>query len=536
MNKAIRRIFENEAVLRASAFFQRAVKSYSLLVALALLIGIGLRIWDFGTLPPGLDQDEASIAVEANSLFYYGIDRNGVSYPVHFIAWGSGQNALYAYLLIPLVPFGLTPFLIRLPMLISGILTLLIVFGIARRIFSPPVALLALFLMAVSPWHIGMSRWALESNLFPFLFALAFLCLLQTEKRAAWFPAAMALFGLSMYAYGTAYFIVPLFVFFAAGFLLRKPPASRKIIFAGLGVFFLVSLPILLFILVNAFSLEEIRIGSITIPRMISDPRILEMTGILGGSLKGYYSNLLTTAKILFLQTDDLSYNIIPPFGYLFPGAVLFSLLGAGLLAEKIVRENTFGAWAAGVWLALSLALGMIIPPAAHRINIIFIPLIICAAAALDWILRDKRILLVPAALGIFAYTVLFWREYTSAEYRAEIGWGFNSGFIPAAESVLPYPDAPVCISNQMDFTYIYVQLVDRKNPAEQLAGIRYLDPIAKFRVVEKMGRYSFGIENCALDANTIYILKTDQTLPLDPSLFRMETYEYYVVYVPKDF
>jgi hypothetical protein len=536
MRTLLRAMKANPTVKRLSDFAERRIDVYVWLVVLALLIGVGLRIWNFGDLPPGLEQDEASIAVEAASLYYYGMDRNGISFPVHFIAWGSGQNALYGYLLLPLVPLGLTATVIRLPMLISGILTLLIVFGITRKIFSPSIALLSIFLLAISPWHIAISRWALESNLFPFMFSLSFLCLLYIDRAAYWFPVSMALLGVSMYAYGTAYFIIPLFIFFCAAFLLWKPIISKKTLAFGLGVFFVVSLPILLFILINAFRWNEIHIGAVTIPRVISDPRIIEMTGFLSGGKKWYYYDLLTTAKILFLHTDGILNNFIPPFGYLFPGAILFSLIGAGLILERFRKQKAFGTWAFGIWLALAFVLGLTIPPAVHRINIIFIPLIVCAAAALDWILRDKRILILPAVLGIFSYTVLFWREYTSADYRSQVGDGFNAGMVEAVQSVLKYPDAPVCITNEMNFPYVYVQLVDRKNPLEYLASIRYTDPIAKYRIVEKMGRYSFGIQNCALNTGTIYILKYDQTLPLDASLFNVETIEKYVVYIPKDF
>jgi hypothetical protein len=178
----------------------------------------------------------------------------------------------------------------------------------------------------------------------------------------------------------------------------------------------------------------------------------------------------------------------------------------------------------------------MTIPSAMHRINIIFIPLIVCAAVTLDWILRDKRILILPAVAGLFSYTVLFWREYNSSEYHDQVGYGFNAGMVEAVQSVMKYPDAPVCITNEMNFPYVYVQLVDRKNPMEYLSTIRYTDPIAKYRVAEKMGRYSFGIQNCTLDTNTIYILKNDQTLPLEASLFNTEAYDFYVVDIPKNF
>src|SRR5271157_1877248 len=144
---------------------------------LILAFGIFARVWGFGKLPPGLNADEASIGVDAFSLLHYGIDRNGISFPVNFISWGSGQNALYGYLLIPFIAMGgLTPFIVRLPMLITGILTLPLVFFVAKRMLGNRYGLVAMFLVSISPWHIILSRWGLESNLLPFTFLLGFAC------------------------------------------------------------------------------------------------------------------------------------------------------------------------------------------------------------------------------------------------------------------------------------------------------------------------------------------------------------------------
>ena len=101
----------------------------NLLFLLVLLVGVIARLWEFGSLPPGLNPDEASIGVEAYYLFQYGVDRNGMSYPVHLISWGSGQNSLYAYLILPLVALkGIKVMPIRLPMLIAGILSILLIY------------------------------------------------------------------------------------------------------------------------------------------------------------------------------------------------------------------------------------------------------------------------------------------------------------------------------------------------------------------------------------------------------------------------
>ncbi len=247
-----------------------------------------------------------------------------------------------------------------------------------------------------------------------------------------------------------------------------------------------------------------------------------------------YYYNLLTTAKILFLHTDGLTYNSIPPYGFLFPGAIVCALAGAFLVAEKIIKQKIFGIWAFGAWLILAFFLGIIQPSDVNRINILFIPLILCVAVILDWLIRDKKFLVIPIALGLGAYTVLFWRDYTGSDYRGEVGWGFNDGLIPALQSVKQYPDLPVCVTNEMDMPYIYVQLVDFRNPKEYLSSIQWENPIAKYRYAIKMDRYSFGIQNCNLTPNTIYILKNDQTLPIDASSFTTRTFVDYVVYYPK--
>ena len=83
-----------------------------LVFALSLLfLGAALRLLGLGFFPPGLNQDEASTGCDAWGLLVSGMDRNGDGWPVLFTSWGSGQNALYAYVLLPLMallPTGLT--------------------------------------------------------------------------------------------------------------------------------------------------------------------------------------------------------------------------------------------------------------------------------------------------------------------------------------------------------------------------------------------------------------------------------------------
>ena len=72
------------------------------------MIDLPLRFVALGTVPGGINSDEASSGVEALSILRTGADLWGNHLPVWFPAWGSGMNALYTYLAVPAIwLFGL---------------------------------------------------------------------------------------------------------------------------------------------------------------------------------------------------------------------------------------------------------------------------------------------------------------------------------------------------------------------------------------------------------------------------------------------
>lgn len=136
---------------------------------LLFVLGAVIRTLYLGSIPAGLNQDEASIGYDAYAILHYGIDRNGIHLPIHLIAWGSGQNALYAYLSMPFILlFGLTPMSVRAVSLIMGLLGMIVFYLIAKQLFvSKAAGIAAMFFIAINPWHIMMSRWALSPIYFP---------------------------------------------------------------------------------------------------------------------------------------------------------------------------------------------------------------------------------------------------------------------------------------------------------------------------------------------------------------------------------
>ena len=183
------------------------------LFILLIAAGATVRLIYLGDLPAGLNQDEASTGYAAWAILEHGIDRHGYRNPVHLVSYGGGQNALYSYLSMPFIKLlGLTELSIRLTQALLGVVSLFVMYAVARMLAGRKFALFALFALAISPWHIMMSRWGLESNVLPAIVLLAFAFLIWGLRSPRWIIPAFFLLALSLYAYRVAYMFVPLFV------------------------------------------------------------------------------------------------------------------------------------------------------------------------------------------------------------------------------------------------------------------------------------------------------------------------------------
>ena len=186
------------------------------LIVLTIIIVIGavLRLWQLGAVPSSIDWDEASLGYNAYSIFETGKDEFGKTLPVVLRSFDDYKPALYAYLIIPSYKiFGLNEFPVRFPSAIMGILTLISVYFLVRKLFQKEnIALLTTFLLAISPWHIQFSRIAFESNVGLALNIFAATFFLYGLKKH-WMLIFAAIFaGLSVHSYQSDRVFTPLFI------------------------------------------------------------------------------------------------------------------------------------------------------------------------------------------------------------------------------------------------------------------------------------------------------------------------------------
>jgi len=501
-----------------------------------LLLGIFARAWEFGRLPAGLNVDEASIGVDAYYIYKYGVDRNGVSYPTQFIAYGQEQNALYGYLLIPFIAaMGLKVTVIRLPMLALGVLTLPLVYRVAKWTFGKRLGLLSMFFVAISPWHIMLSRFALDVNLFPFIFMLGYASLMQSLRNKRWFPVACFFFALCFYSYGPSYFIVPAFLAGSLWMWIRRRQMDVRHAVAGLALFGVLAIPVGLFITINAFGLDSIRVGPVTIPALPSPPRFLSETSILHGALfPTLGENLWRLLVLLFSQADGLVYNAYEPYGYFYKVTFPFAVLGAVVLFQKQRLKFKMEESLLLLWLAVSLAFGILQPVNINRLNIIFIPLLLCAAVSLDWLGQQTNLFFVLAIGGLLIGFISFTADYHGEAYRAAASRKFRPGLLPAIQYASTISQGPICVTDEPGHPYIYVLFIERPDPAAYLDSIEYENRAGPSRYVRSLLRYTFGKQNCPLQPLPVYVLAVGEVPPQLGRKYEFEFFDNYVVYYPR--
>ncbi|WKZ40616.1 MAG: glycosyltransferase family 39 protein [Anaerolineales bacterium] len=520
------------------------IQKYRHLIIFVIILAIGIfaRMREFGNMPPGLNPDEASIGVEAYYLYKFGVDRYGLSYPVHLISWGSGQNALYAYLLIPFVALkGITPFAVRLPMMLTGILSLILIYIAGRRLFGEKFALLAMFFMAISPWHIVNSRWAVESNIMPFFFLAGFTALTLANTKDWWFLVSSIFFAVSLYSYGTTYVGVPIFLLLTVPLLVRIKHITIKQVIIGAITFVLIALPIGLFLIVNTLRSETLQLGAVTIPRLPVEARYETMAAVFGESpLQALFSNARIMFDVLWKQSDAYPWNFVEPFGYFYK--VTFPLVLAGFILTlpfKFVRENRLEHWLIAAWMIASIVVGIVHPVNLTRLNIIFTPILFCIAIFILWL--DRRIPYAAAvATSVFMIGFIFFSQaYHGDEYRQRTSAIFNEGIVPAIQYAVQNadPDAMICFTELRYSMYIYILQTQRFHPSEYVDDLEWTepdDPLDSARILRSLKQFRFKLDDCLDSPDAVYILTLTEEPPNTSLEYRDRRFEKFRVHLPK--
>jgi 4-amino-4-deoxy-L-arabinose transferase-like glycosyltransferase len=200
-------------------------------VFVILLLATVLRFYELDLYPPGILDEMAG-----NALFmkpYVSGEKNVLLH--HFtsdrpLSWVGNISCILSVYSMKL--FGVNPISLRFVSAVSGVLSVLALYFLTKRLFGVQVALLAAFFMATSPWHIFYSRTNYTHYIIPVLqsiLAFHFLLIALDRKTLITSLVAGIFMGLSVYTYepGKATLIsTTLFVLVAFGRQLVQVPCK----------------------------------------------------------------------------------------------------------------------------------------------------------------------------------------------------------------------------------------------------------------------------------------------------------------------
>lgn len=183
-----------------------------------LFLTAGIYCTRLSYAPAHLMHDEVNFALQAKALADTGRDTNGRLLPVYFSEQGfdAGRDPIVVYLTaLMLKGTSLSESSVRLPTAIIGVLSVGLMFLVARRLFaSDHVALAAAALLALTPAHFINSRLVLSITCsIPFILVWLW-CLSSatiTSDRRYLFASGLAL-GLGLYSYVGSLIMMPAYL------------------------------------------------------------------------------------------------------------------------------------------------------------------------------------------------------------------------------------------------------------------------------------------------------------------------------------
>ncbi|MEK7570671.1 MAG: glycosyltransferase family 39 protein [Patescibacteria group bacterium] len=337
----------------------RFISRYYLLI-LILIFATFLRFWLLGQVPAGLHEDEAAYGYNAYSLLLTGNDEHGKSFPIVLESFGEYKPALYAYLTIPwIVVFDLTPFAVRATSALFGVFSIIMVYLLAKKLLqNTTIALIAAGMIALSPWHLTLSRTTSEvvvSVFFLLVFVYAALSLKDTFNK--WWLITAVLTGiLAVESYTAARFFVVALAALVFVFSFKK--TQKKILINwtlfSLCLFFIV-MGLIISTLDSATRFNQISIVSTPETKLVLEEQIREddqteplITRFFHNKVLNYSRTFIEnyedyfTIDYLFLNGGSPVRVDIPQSGLLYSWQFPFLLLGIYVIVRQRISCGYF--------------------------------------------------------------------------------------------------------------------------------------------------------------------------------------------------
>jgi 4-amino-4-deoxy-L-arabinose transferase-like glycosyltransferase len=487
---------------------------------LIFLLAIFLRFWQIDRVPPSLYWDEVSQGYNAYSILKTGYDEHHEFLPItRFQAFGDYKAPIYIYLdVASIFIFGMTEFAIRFPSAFFGTLTVLLTYFLTRELFygnkhRSLIGIFASLFLAVSPWHIQLSRAAYEANIATFFTVFGLLMFFIARRKSSYLYLLSSLsFVLAFYSFNAHRIFIPILVLLLFFVYRRQIFLNLKKVILAIFIGIILLVPFLLYLRtpesrlrfaeVNIFSdisvikesnhLQQID-GNSPAGRVFDNRRVL-----YGLSFMKHYFDFFNPTYLFFKGDGNPRFSTQDNGElYLYMLPLIISGIYFVIKQEKNNRLFLLG------WFLLAPVAAATARETPHALRSeTFIPIYEIFAAygfvkIIGWVTKfGKKIkyvfLILSFVVGLY-YLIDFLHTYYihfPIKYSAEWQYGYKQA-VEKAESLKRNYDE-IFFSNAYGRAYIYVLWYGKYDPQDfWREGVVKRDPFG-FYNVDRFGKYNF--------------------------------------------
>ncbi|OGG26677.1 hypothetical protein A2960_00700 [Candidatus Gottesmanbacteria bacterium RIFCSPLOWO2_01_FULL_39_12b] len=219
-----------------------------ILIILILAFTFFIRIYKLTSNPEGFDQTEAAFGYNAYSLLKTSRDEYGKFLPLVLTSIGDYKLSIFSYWEIPFITlFGLNEFSVRFSVVVASMISLILIYFIIDEILKKhKIALLSLFFVGISPWHIIMSRMAYDPMVAFMWFLFSIFLFIKWYRENRYYLLILSVIALA-FAISTYYSVWLLFPFTIALYWLliyRKRLNIKQLVYLTV----ILLIPVLIFV------------------------------------------------------------------------------------------------------------------------------------------------------------------------------------------------------------------------------------------------------------------------------------------------
>lgn len=493
-----------------------------ILLAAIITVAAFVRIYQIGDIAPSLTWDEVAWGYNSYSLGIDGRDEFGVFLPYDYLeSFGDFKPPLYAYVgIIPVKIWGLSEFATRFPSAFFGILTVLVTYFLVKEIFykskiNEYYAIFSSFLLAISPWHINLSRGAFEANVAQFFIVSGLYFFLLAVRKNMWYLCLSSfLLVLSFYTFNTARVFVPIIVVLLGLIYIKKlwkhKTASLSAFFLGLMLLF----PIIGFLFSPQASLRFKEVNIFTDPEVVeianqeieNDGNSLVSKALHNRRLKHSVSFLTHyfdhfSPSFLFTKGDGNPKFSTQDVGQLYIWSIPFLIVGGFLIFRK--REGKW--WIVPIWLLTGIIPAATARETPHALRIetvlpmfqIFIAygfvntmLYFKSRIHKSWLFKLTLYGFLIMLIFNFVYYLYGYYVHYAREFSKQWQYGYKEALEFTEENKDKYDE--IYFTDKLGRPYIYYLFYSKTTPQEFRNDYDVERDVFGFVKVKRVGKYNF--------------------------------------------